>query len=675
METSNPDDLQELIELIMKDCCHHICQPELKMIHPATRLLQATAGGSLEASSLVAKDVIPLLIQQFNEEVQVSTKIVLLEILVKFLKVFGKFKDIDTKRVPFASYLQPLFSFLLPLINEENAYLYTATISTLSSVIYTQCLSLDEVGQCAGSLMKLAINCKEKSIRDECTISLSIISKYYPQVIQKHVLPTLTTQLQHSGTFITGSINILTAVSINHDVIMMSLPILINFLDSIVKVPYSEENVSLALVVSEAIEMIFGSVSSNQVPIHICHNDIIRRILKICINQSIRDLESHSVVFSEGVLLHLAAAIRIHTQCLDVIQSQDWIEQIMNIFMRDKLDDFISEPADVKFLPLQTSSPWQQTQLVVFLTAVLSSIKVIKEAVFSDLFPNLNRFCLESSSTFACHQSAKGCGCLVNKMGDSGCGLLEQEMENVWNLITNTSNECERRKNALSLWLWITKGLIVRSHPIGVTAVNKLLTLFVDEFLGCSVADGFHHLLCDFPDCLNSACSANIKIFHKQRLFSLVVPQLVSLYQSQESIRQYCIETLSYIMQAVPKQVLLADLPNLLPLLLESLNSSSLDQHGVLISSLDALHSLVNDAPAIISEHLSSLVPRLLQISQTNLYMKVRISSLKCLSVLTILPSHLTYPHQNHVIRELALCLDDKKRLVRKEAVSCRNEW
>ena len=28
---------------------------------------------------------------------QMSTKIVLLEILVKFLKVFGKFKDIDTK--------------------------------------------------------------------------------------------------------------------------------------------------------------------------------------------------------------------------------------------------------------------------------------------------------------------------------------------------------------------------------------------------------------------------------------------------------------------------------------------------------------------------------------------------------------------------------------------------
>ena len=44
------------------------------MIHPATRLLQATAGGSLEASSLVAKDVIPLLIQQFNEEVQVRYK-------------------------------------------------------------------------------------------------------------------------------------------------------------------------------------------------------------------------------------------------------------------------------------------------------------------------------------------------------------------------------------------------------------------------------------------------------------------------------------------------------------------------------------------------------------------------------------------------------------------------
>ena len=33
------------------------------------------------------------------------------------------------------------------------------------------------------------------------------------------------------------------------------------------------------------------------------------------------------------------------------------------------------------------------------------------------------------------------------------------------------------------------------------------------------------------------------------------------------------------------------------------------------------------------------------------------------------------YPYQNQVIRGLAPCLDDKKRLVRKEAVKSRASW
>ena len=35
----------------------------------------------------------------------------------------------------------------------------------------------------------------------------------------------------------------------------------------------------------------------------------------------------------------------------------------------------------------------------------------------------------------------------------------------------------------------------------------------------------------------------------------------------------------------------------------------------------------------------------------------------------------LLMPHKLVVLRELAKCLDDKKRLVRKEAVTTRNKW
>ena len=50
-------------------------------------------------------------------------------------------------------------------------------------------------------------------------------------------------------------------------------------------------------------------------------------------------------------------------------------------------------------------------------------------------------------------------------------------------------------------------------------------------------------------------------------------------------------------------------------------------------------------------------------------------ASLCCLAAMTTLPHHVLYPHQKNVIRELAVSIDDHKRLVRKEAVHARSLW
>ena len=54
---------------------------------------------------------------------------------------------------------------------------------------------------------------------------------------------------------------------------------------------------------------------------------------------------------------------------------------------------------------------------------------------------------------------------------------------------------------------------------------------------------------------------------------------------------------------------------------------------------------------------------------------KVRIAALECLEELTALPSHVLVPHQPRVVRELKRTLDDKKRLVRRQAAQTRSAW
>ena len=54
---------------------------------------------------------------------------------------------------------------------------------------------------------------------------------------------------------------------------------------------------------------------------------------------------------------------------------------------------------------------------------------------------------------------------------------------------------------------------------------------------------------------------------------------------------------------------------------------------------------------------------------------KVRIAALECLEQLTGLSSHVLVPHQTKVVRELKQALDDKKRLVRRQAAETRSAW
>ena len=54
---------------------------------------------------------------------------------------------------------------------------------------------------------------------------------------------------------------------------------------------------------------------------------------------------------------------------------------------------------------------------------------------------------------------------------------------------------------------------------------------------------------------------------------------------------------------------------------------------------------------------------------------KVRIAALKCIEEMTTLPFPIIIPYRGQITRALEPALDDTKRLVRKQAVSARQEW
>lgn len=105
-----------------------------------------------------------------------------------------------------------------------------------------------------------------------------------------------------------------------------------------------------------------------------------------------------------------------------------------------------------------------------------------------------------------------------------------------------------------------------------------------------------------------------------------------------------------------------------------SSQSLTYDDAAMALSTLSIFDGLIFDAAKLMVAQLDVLVPRLLQLTRHQ-KMVVRKAALRALGVLTTLPTDAIYPYAQRVTRELVPALDDKKRLVRAEAVKSRNEW
>ena len=92
------------------------------------------------------------------------------------------------------------------------------------------------------------------------------------------------------------------------------------------------------------------------------------------------------------------------------------------------------------------------------------------------------------------------------------------------------------------------------------------------------------------------------------------------------------------------------------------------------MSSLASIHSLTGTASAIILDHVDSLIKILLTLTKFP-SMEVRERAVITLELFTSFPYPKIHPSKDNVICQLLPVLDDKKRIVRRAASRCRNEW
>lgn len=244
---------------------------------------------------------------------------------------------------------------------------------------------------------------------------------------------------------------------------------------------------------------------------------------------------------------------------------------------------------------------------------------------------------------------------------------------------------------------WIGKGLLMRGHE----KIKDMTMIFLECLLSggeksallpsseqdvCysvmkTAADAFQIFMCDSEICLNQKFHAVIRPLYKQRFFSTMLPIMKSLVVKANSSlsRPMLYRAFAHIVTDTPLVVILNNARGLIQMMLDSLSNLSNDilHKDVLYSLLLILSAILTDkmGQEAATENAHIIINCLVALISYPHMMLVRETAIQCLVAMSGLPYTRIFPLRTQVIQGVVKALDDPKRIVRQEAVRCRQAW
>ncbi|XP_030255856.1 MMS19 nucleotide excision repair protein homolog isoform X1 [Sparus aurata] len=694
LNSDSEDSLCIFLDLVLKDCKHHLCEPDLKLVWPSAKLLQAACSASNRASHIIVTAVVPSIIEQYNNRTQCSHRRTILEVVQRFIQSVKTCQPPENEESVFGAFRSSLCSIVFSAVTETNASLQITASSVLTSLAQQTGLLLDsDIELAVDHLIRLLL------MEDDDKVSLAVVecagalAELHPAAFITKLIPRLKKEMfsdpmdqdnnreaseqQSHHALRQRCLSALAAVSIQPSVVQESTPVLLEVLSSAHtgSVGFSVEEVVLTC---SSLQRIAEQVQDTEETGRCFHDIIIPRLLSLALQAGLQGEGStgrRSPLLEEVVLSAMVPVISTSCSRLQPTLAEKTASRAVSLFLDGDVS-FLPDnsfPSDIQLLKKQKGDSWSQSQMVCLLMGCVCSLpRSVEVPQMDQLLLQLEELSCTCSHPPSYTSAAKCFAGLVNKRapGDSLDSLIQSTMKRVYSVLDSESSSV--RTQAFTLMIWVARALLLRYHPLCTALIDKLFSLLDDADLGPMAADGFSLLMSDSSDVLNRSCHADVRIMYRQRFFSENSAKLVQGFNAapQEKKPNY-LKALSNIVNKLPKQVQVTELPALLSLLLEAL---SCPDQGVQLSTLSCLEPVLIDPPAALIQQLEALVNRLLALTSSRA-MNVRIVSLRCIHAVSRFPVHEVLPFRARVLRALARPLDDKKRLVRDEAVQARSEW
>eukprot|EP00794_Sanderia_malayensis_P008085 gene8085-8950_t len=657
-----PNICKEFINLILRDCEHSLKDPDLAMAEQIGIIIQAVAFATSDSFEITMPRILGTIVnllhqQQSNLE---TNTVSLLKIVNHLLQKFLISKDHFTLELE-SSIKENFSSFLLSTISStDNTNLKAICLNCLLAMLQLKYLADNEIkiltdfiinhasmeakpvfheGCCKG----IALICSENLV-PECGYVLDKLEQHIEQILENSSNVTNTERQSRLR-------NICQALAVSFSNVK-DLVAIVNFLIHQLDKHHHKDPISVDIL--QGIERI---VIKNQAASLELEKFILPAFLKNISNNTEAPSEAE---------YHMAAILLILVSNLPISEQQNKAKLAAKYFAKHATEE---DSMDVESAEIENKIYADTLIVYALLCGLHADVAMLElDELLNWLQVNIESCKEKRIAECACKIIAS----FVNKIdeGEKLDSILRKTLEHMQHVLTSDDVEKRERDNLGVLFLWICKAVVLRWQKSTPNIINQLLALCHNENIGKSLCENFSIIVEDFPDCLNAKMHAKVKLMYKQRFVEFVLPKLVEEYKrANENAKGRFLKAMAHLMQQLPKQVLQKKISPLMPLLIRSLSFSDLD---ILSSTLATITAL--DAPKVIKDHVTSLVPRLLSLTGFP-SLDVRVRAIRCLASLCKLPPHVIYPYQKNVVRTLKTCLDDKKRFVRKEAIKCRSRW
>uniref|UniRef100_A0A669QCT8 MMS19 nucleotide excision repair protein n=1 Tax=Phasianus colchicus TaxID=9054 RepID=A0A669QCT8_PHACC len=662
------DRLDSFLSSILQDCRHHLCEPDMKLVWPSAKLLQAAASASLRSYHRLTHSILPLLLEQYNKHSQSSQRRTILEMLLGFLELQQKWGHVEEDESALLSLQETVCSVVFSALTDPSVQLQLVGIRALTVLGSLQgFLSPSDLELVVDHLVRLALHEEDSQSSEAAMEAAGSLAPVYPKVFSGRMVPRLGEELQSGRTdslakgLISGigrCLQALAAVSTHTSIVRETVPVLLQHLRN-VEAGNAQEVVS----VCQSLHRVALQCQQDAEGCWYYHQTVVPCLLAMAVQAATQGKHrgSSKKENSGSATLRCLLSLRLAAQS---------VSHVVPLFLDGEVSFLPQNSFPCSFQPFEVCGP--QRRLVALLMAFVCSLPhnvVIPQQ--ERLLRELLALSCSCSCPFTATTASKCFAGLVNKHPAG------QQLDEILQLAVNRMEpgltEGPHRTQALILLLWVTKALVLRYHPLSSHLTDKLLGLLSDVELGPIAADGFSLLMAESPDVLHKGCHADVRIMFRQRFFTDNVPKLVEgFHGAGADVKANYLKSLSHVLNHLPKPVLVTELPTLLSLLLEALSCSD---RVVQLSTLSCLQPLLLEAPQIMSLHIDTLVTKFLSLASSPAMVCALLSAPHTLLLCPTVVVLQLLPYKARVIRALAKPLDDKKRLVRKEAVAARGEW